>query len=306
MLGTDPGYTAFDKQMAQAYPAFAITVTLLIWALVMILVGFGRIAEVSNGEHYSTLFWLLAAPIIDTAIRGLVRHLVPPMIGEGATAEAAYRATKRSYVRIGRVIALGLLLFIIASTWNVSVTQLLLENGGIGDNLFRFLMMLVVGYVVYEAVSLWINRRLAAEQTALGLTKEDADAEMGGASGSRLSTVLPLLLVTVRSAVIVIFGLLAIGNLGIDITPLLAGAGILGLAIGFGAQKLVSDVVSGVFFLVDDAFRTGEYVEIDGTTGSVEKISIRSMQLRHHRGAVHTIPYGEILQLTNYSRDWVI
>jgi small-conductance mechanosensitive channel len=61
-----------------------------------------------------------------------------------------------------------------------------------------------------------------------------------------------------------------------------------------------------VFFLVDDAFRVGEYVEIEGTMGAVEKISIRSMQLRHHRGPVHTIPYGEIPKLTNYSRDWVI
>lgn len=108
------------------------------------------------------------------------------------------------------------------------------------------------------------------------------------------------------SAIVVIFVLLALGNIGIDITPLLAGAGLLGLAIGFGAQKLVSDVVSGIFFLIDDAFRIGEYVEVDGTAGTVEKISIRSMQLRHHRGLVHTIPYGEIPKLTNYSRDWVI
>ncbi|WP_417678538.1 mechanosensitive ion channel domain-containing protein [Pseudodonghicola sp.] len=108
------------------------------------------------------------------------------------------------------------------------------------------------------------------------------------------------------SAIVVIFVLLALGNIGIDITPLLAGAGLLGLAIGFGAQKLVSDVVSGIFFLIDDAFRIGEYVEVDGTAGTVEKISIRSMQLRHHRGPVHTIPYGEIPKLTNYSRDWVI
>ena len=86
----------------------------------------------------------------------------------------------------------------------------------------------------------------------------------------------------------------------------MAGAGIAGLAIGFGAQKLVTDVVSGVFFLVDDAFRTGEYVEVEGTMGTVEKISIRSMQLRHHKGPVHTIPYGEIPKITNFSRDWVI
>ena len=86
----------------------------------------------------------------------------------------------------------------------------------------------------------------------------------------------------------------------------MAGAGILGLAIGFGAQKLVTDIVSGVFFLIDDAFRIGEYIDVGGTMGAVEKISIRSMQMRHHRGNVHTIPYGGIEKVTNFSRDWVI
>ncbi|WP_204114144.1 mechanosensitive ion channel family protein [Shimia biformata] len=308
MLGTDDeaDQTRFDRKLAWSYPGFAIAVAVGTWVLVNTLIGTGQIAQLLKGAHYTTMFWLLAAPVIDTGIRGLVKHLVPPMSGGGPVAEAAYHATKRSYVRIGRVIAVGVLAFIITGTWDVKLQTLLLENAGIGDNLFRFLMTLVVGYLVYEGVSLYINRRLAAEQTALGMSQEDADAEMGGASGSRLSTVLPLMLLTARSAIIVIFGLLAIGNLGIDITPLLAGAGILGLAIGFGAQKLVTDVVSGVFFLIDDAFRTGDYVEIDGTMGAVEKISVRSMQLRHHRGPVHTIPYGEIPKLTNYSRDWVI
>jgi small-conductance mechanosensitive channel len=93
---------------------------------------------------------------------------------------------------------------------------------------------------------------------------------------------------------------------GVDTTPLLAGAGIVGLAIGFGAQKLVTDIVSGLFFLIDDAFRAGEYVNIEGTVGTVERISMRAMQLRHHRGPIHTIPYGEIPKITNYSRDWTI
>ncbi|SFM26008.1 mechanosensitive ion channel family protein [Shimia aestuarii] len=306
MLGSDPDTTRFDRRVADAYPIFAIVVAASTWALVTTLIGLGTIKPLLQGAHYTTMFLLLAAPVVDTAIRGLVRHLVPPMAGEGPAAEAAYLSTKRSYVRIGRVIAVGIIFSLIARAWDMSVAELLMGGAGIADNLFSFLMTVVVGYVAYEAVSLWINSRLAAEMTALGMSQEDADAEMGGASGSRLSTVLPLMLLTARATIIVVFGLLAIGNLGIDITPLLAGAGVLGLAIGFGAQKLVTDVVSGVFFLIDDAFRVGDYVEIDGTMGAVEKISIRSMQLRHHRGPVHTIPYGEIPKLTNYSRDWVI
>ncbi len=307
MRGDDPDRTEFDEAVARWYPYFAMGVAGATWVLVSTLIGLGKVQLLLGGAHYTTMFWLLIAPVIDTGIRGLVRHVVPPMQGEGKVAEEAHIATKRSYVRIGRVIAVGAVLMIITRTWNVSLMSLLQEGAGIGDNLFSFAMTVIVGYVVYEAMSLYINRRLAAEMTALGMTQDDAGGdEMGGAGASRLSTVLPLALVTAQGAIIVVFALLAVGNLGVDITPLLAGAGIAGLAIGFGAQKLVTDVVSGVFFLVDDAFRVGEYVEIEGTMGAVEKISIRSMQLRHHRGPVHTIPYGEIPKLTNYSRDWVI
>jgi small-conductance mechanosensitive channel len=95
-------------------------------------------------------------------------------------------------------------------------------------------------------------------------------------------------------------------DLGVNIAPLFAGAGVAGIAIGFGAQTLIRDIFSGAFFLIDDAFRKGEYIEIGAIRGTVEKISVRSMQLRHHRGPLHTVPFGEIHQLTNYSRDWVI
>lgn len=306
MRGSDPDTTEFDERVASSYPYFAVVVAACTWVLVSTLIGLGEVSALLQGAHYVTMFLLLITPVIDTAVRGLVRHLLPPMQGEGPTAEAAYISTKRSLVGIGRVISIGIIMVLIARAWGASLKALLTESDGLADNMFSFLMTIVVGYVVFQGVSLWINIRLAAEQTALGLTQEDADAEMGGASGSRLSTVLPLALLSAKSTIVVIFGLLAIGNLGIDITPLLAGAGIAGLAIGFGAQKLVTDVVSGVFFLIDDAFRVGEYVEMDGTMGAVEKISIRSMQLRHHRGPVHTIPYGEIPRITNYSRDWVI
>lgn len=306
MRGADPDLTRSDERIAHAYPYFIMASALAIWVLAVTLNGLGRFEGLIRGAHYTTLFWLLAAPAIDTAIRGLVRHLVPPMKGEGPKAMEAYRSTKRSYVRIGRVVAAGLLVLIIGRAWNIRLLDFARNSEGIGDNLVGFLLTMIVGYIAYEAVSLYVNRLLAAEKEAATSAQEEDGGEVGGAGQSRLSTVLPLFLVTAHAIIFVVFALLAIGNLGIDITPLLAGAGIAGLAIGFGAQKLVTDVVSGVFFLIDDAFRVGEYVEIEGTMGAVEKISIRSMQLRHHRGPVHTVPYGEISKLTNYSRDWVI
>jgi len=123
---------------------------------------------------------------------------------------------------------------------------------------------------------------------------------------SRLASVLPLVRITLQIAIIVMTVLLGLSQLGLNITPLLAGAGVVGLAVGFGAQALVKDIVSGVFFLLDDAFRLGEYIDVGDTVGTVDKISIRSLQLRGAKGPVHIVPYGEIHKLTNHSRDWVI
>ncbi|MEW2916900.1 mechanosensitive ion channel family protein [Ruegeria sp. ANG10] len=308
MLGTDPDHTKFDEEVAYYYPYFAIGVSAVTWLLVEFLVAQRNpmlLNLLVQGAHFTTMFWLLIAPALDTLIRGLVRHLQPPMQGGGAVAEKAYKSTKRSYIRIGRVLAGILIILMIANAWDLDLREIAGGGDESGSKLIQFFIIIAVGYILNELVSLWINRRLAKEQAADQSPDEEA-GEGGGAGGSRLATVLPLLRVTAQVAIAVIFVLLALGALGINITPLLAGAGVLGLAIGFGAQKLVADIVGGIFFLVDDAFRVGEYVDVGGTTGTVEKISIRSMQLRHHRGPVHTIPYGEIQKLTNYSRDWVI
>ncbi len=309
MLGTDPDRTKFDEEVAHYYPYFAIGVSAVIWLLVEFLAA-QRDPMIrtllSQGAHFTTMFWLLIAPALDTLIRGLVRHLQPPMLGEGPVAERAYKSTKRSYIRIGRVLAGILVILMIANAWDLDLQEIAGGGDESGSRLIQFFIIIAVGYILNELVSLWINRRLAKEQTAADQSPDEEAGEGGGSGGSRLATVLPLLRVTAQVAIAVIFVLLALGALGINITPLLAGAGVLGLAIGFGAQKLVADIVGGIFFLVDDAFRVGEYVDVGGTTGTVEKISIRSMQLRHHRGPVHTIPYGEIQKLTNYSRDWVI
>jgi small-conductance mechanosensitive channel len=307
MRGSDPDRSEYDEWVARIYPYYIIAVAAGTWVVVMILSGLGQVRQLLAGAHYTTMFWLIIAPTLDMLVRGLVRHLVPPMIGEGPIAERAYRSTKRSYIRIGRVLIAGIILVLIANSWDLGIADFTARRQGFGASLVESLMTLAVGYIVFEVVSLWINRRLAKEMTSAGPVSEDAGGgEGGGAGGSRLATVLPMLRLTALTAIAVIFLLLAIGSLGIDITPLLAGAGILGLAIGFGAQKLVTDIVSGIFFLIDDAFRVGEYVDVGGTMGTVEKISIRSMQLRHHRGNVHTIPYGSVDKVTNFSRDWVI
>ncbi len=311
MRGFDPDISPAEDLAARIYPYFAIFVIVAVWWLVKIVASYGNFALLSTVPHYKTMTLVMFAPALDTLVRGLVRHLSPPIKGEGIVAERAYLAGKRSYIRIGRVLIFGFSVLITAGFWGLSPTNI--ASAGVGprfaNSVIEFLFIMSIGYMLYEAVSLYINNKLAAEQTAAGFdpdSEEIGGGDGGGAGDSRLSTVLPLILGVCRATIIVVFLLLALGQAGVDTTPLLAGAGIVGLAIGFGAQKLVTDVVSGIFFLIDDAFRTGEYVTIDQTMGTVEKISIRSLQLRHHKGPVHTIPFGEIPKITNFSRDWVI
>jgi small-conductance mechanosensitive channel len=163
-------------------------------------------------------------------------------------------------------------------------------------------LTVLVAYVIWGAIKSALHRHIPAPPGA-----EAHGADEGGATGaSRLQTVMPLILRFVQVSLLVIVVMILLSSLGVDIGPMLAGAGVVGLALGFGAQSLVRDVVSGVFFLMDDAFRKGEYVDIGSVKGTVESINVRSLVLRHHLGIVHTVPYGEIQHLSNFSRDWVI
>ena len=311
LIGKDNDVTPTETKIANFYPYFMIGLSVVMWLIVELIISIGSIHLLLSRPHIVTLTIFLFVPAMDTLIRAVVGHMVPPMEGEGIIATRAYYSSKRSYLRIGRVLVFGLLVLVVMDVWQIQLHNV--ASGAVGatvaSNFIRLLIILSVGYLFWETVSLLINRRLAAEDTAAGLdlnSEEPGGGEGGGVGSSRLSTILPLLRFTLQFLVITMTVLIGLSNIGINVTPLLAGAGVIGIAVGFGSQKLVGDVVSGLFFLIDDAFRAGEYISIEGTVGTVEKISLRSMQLRHHRGAVHTIPYGEIPKLTNFSRDWVM
>ncbi|MEM9603179.1 MAG: mechanosensitive ion channel family protein [Pseudomonadota bacterium] len=296
--------------VARHFPYFAMGLVAFNWLLVEALAANKLWHLFRDGQGLQFVTLLLSVPLFDTAVRGLVNNAMPTLKGEGAIAERAWMAARRSYIRIGRVIVFGLMLWSIVEIWDLDVEGM--ASSGIGalaaTRTIEILGTLGIGYLAWEVVNLRINSRIAKEQTIAGVDPETTDfgGDGGGTGISRVATVLPLVRWVARVAIVAVTAFMVLRSLGIDTTPLLAGAGVIGLAIGFGAQKLVADVVSGIFFLIDDAFRAGEYVDIEGSVGTVESISLRSMQLRHHRGAVHTIPYGEIPRITNYSRDWVI
>jgi small-conductance mechanosensitive channel len=106
--------------------------------------------------------------------------------------------------------------------------------------------------------------------------------------------------------IVVIAAMMGLSSLGVEIGPLIASAGVVGVAIGFGAQTLVRDVISGVFYLLDDAFRVGEYIQSGNYRGVVESFSLRSVKLRHHNGPLYTVPFGVLGAIQNMSRDWAV
>lgn len=307
--GPNKEATPMEKRVAKWYPYYALTVVVCSWLLVEVLAAQQLLKVITQGAQFSTMFILLLAPFMDTVIRSLVRHLTPPVVGNGEVALKAHLSTMQSYIRMGRAVSIMVVLFFVTQIWGVDLMNMNSANIGTESvrKLLDFIGINAVGYLVWEIATLTLNKKLASEKTGLAIGDGGlAAGDEGGVGGSRLSTVLPLVIWFVQTSIIIMTLLISFGNVGIDTTPLLAGAGIVGLAIGFGAQKLVGDIVSGLFFLIDDAFRAGEYVNIEGTVGTVERISLRAMQLRHHRGAIHTIPYGEIPKITNYSRDWTI
>jgi len=162
--------------------------------------------------------------------------------------------------------------------------------------------ILLGAYCAWQAVEYFTAHHAKATLAMPGQASESD--ENPGAPASRMSTLMPLLRVTLTLAIIVMASLTLLSQLGIDIMPLIAGASIIGLAISFGSQTLVKDIVSGVFYLVDDAFRVGEYIDCGKAKGTVEGFTLRSLKLRHQNGMIHTIPFGQLGQVTNFSRDW--
>lgn len=137
-----------------------------------------------------------------------------------------------------------------------------------------------------------------------GSSADSTDDDDVPVSASRLRTIMPVLRLAAGISFLVLGTLLVLSELGINITPLIAGASVLGLAVSFGSQSLVRDVVSGVFFLAEDSFRVGEYIDATRVKGTVEGFSVRSIRLRHQNGQLHIVPFGQLSHITNFSRDW--
>ncbi|MER8594316.1 mechanosensitive ion channel family protein [Mesorhizobium sp. M1182] len=197
--------------------------------------------------------------------------------------------------------------YLLARVWGLDM-QSMRDSDTTTTFILRGLINVVVialaadfGWSIIKAL---IERKLGIETPHPVIS--DEDVPILDPQQARLHTLLPILQNILLASIIVMAVLMMLASLGIQIGPLIAGAGVVGVAVGFGAQTIVKDVISGVFFLLDDAFRVGEYISSGNYKGTVESFSLRSVKLRHHRGPLFTIPFGELGAVQNQSRDWVI
>jgi small-conductance mechanosensitive channel len=251
-------------------------------------------------------FWLLLVvitlPLANGVIRRTVEHLLQPpgspQVGDGppTVIEVSLERGLRALLIIGAAAVLA---------WGWGIDPHIL---GKEDTLFARLVhgalsaviILLVADLLWQATKTAIDRKLA-EAEDLGQPNTDEARRR-----ARMRTLLPIFRNILFVVVIAVAALMALAAMGVEIGPLVAGLSVVGVAIGFGCQNFVRDIVAGMFYLLDDAFRVGEYIQSGNYKGTVEGFSIRSVRLRHQRGALYTVPFGLLGAVQNQSRDWVI
>ncbi|OQC22846.1 MAG: putative MscS family protein YkuT [Deltaproteobacteria bacterium ADurb.Bin072] len=156
-------------------------------------------------------------------------------------------------------------------------------------------LALVATTVIKKLLRKMKTHLLEKSRFADGLTDE---------ASKRAETLTRLIRKAVLIGLWIIVALIILKELGVEIAPILAGAGILGLAVGFGAQNLVRDVISGFFFILEDQVRVGDVAVVNGTGGLVEQINFRTIVLRDLEGVVHVFPNGTVSTLSNRTKTW--
>ena len=209
-----------------------------------------------------------------------------------------------SYLRnFGRIVLCVLLGLWVLSLWGEGIAF----SNEAKVKAMEVLFILCVSFLLWKIINKIISTYLDNRAKIHAESEEDVDSEWGDAPMlDRGQTLLPLLRKFIGIIMLVLVLLFILSTLGINIAPLLAGAGVVGIAIGFGAQKLVSDVLSGFFYLLDDAFRVGEYIKTSSISGAVEKLTLRNVMLRHHRGMLQIVPYSDLGAITNYMRGGIV
>jgi small-conductance mechanosensitive channel len=283
------------NRFADVWQYVAIFANLALWAIWAFSIpnGYSAVAYYASA---AIVILVLTRAAWAIGLGGLDRAFHPGsgFLAGSPTAEvlaARYRPLLRlALSTVIAAIAVGALL----EVWGVDALGWF-DSGHVGavllSELSSVLLAIAVAVIVWEACNSAIERQLAH------FAREGAYAR-----AARLRTLLPMLRTALIVTILTIAGLTALSAIGVNIAPLLAGAGIVGIAVGFGSQKLVQDVVTGVFLLLENAMQVGDFVTVSGLSGTVENLSVRSIRLRAGDGSVHIIPFSAVTSVTNTNR----
>ena len=277
-----------------------------IWHLcALLMIGASLTAIVAGGGESGAAF---AKALVCTVLLVLAL-LASSMLRRQAERTPRGRRRSQYRTRITRfVFTLGqcliALLFIEAAlqVWGLSLLALDGDgDGAIGPRLGQALIG--IGLTVLGAWLVWIVVDTAI-QRALNGSNQSRRARRR--NNTRAQTITPMIRNMAAATILIIATIAGLANLGVNVTPLLAGAGVVGLAIGFGAQTLVQDLITGVFILIEDSLAVGDFVEINGYMGSVEGLNLRAVRLRDLDGVVHITTFSHIDSIHNMSRQFGI
>lgn len=315
--GTDEAALTF--RLGGVWHAFALAYLFVVWLFAFLI--FGVFEHPTRGAF---ILSLLIVPIY-LALDRMGQWLVDAVIGSfqqpspipkpkplfPKTEEEAQVEEIEGGIPYIRMVKTGTRLIVFAAVvfwfldiWGVGIAV----AGELAGAVFDVFVTVLIAYLIWVWGSHAIDKRILKSMKTAEAEKDDQDDdEWGGAAAQdRFYTLLPLFRKSLAVVLVVMVTLIALSAIGINIGPLLAGAGVVGLALGFGAQRLVRDILSGIFFLLDDTFRIGEYVDCGGISGTVEEISLRMVKLRHHRGMLQFVPFGDIKQVTNSMRGGIV
>lgn len=283
------------NRLADIWHYVAIVLDMALWVVWALQVrnGYALILQYFLSTVAVLVIARLIAMAVSTALDRLFR-ISPDFIRQYPGLEA--RANR--YFPALRNLVSGLIVAITAvallEVWGIDAVAWFYASR-IGGRLLSAL--LTIGITIAVAFAVWEASNAAIERHLARLIREGHYARSG-----RLRTFLPMLRTALLSIILTVVALTALSELGVNIAPLLAGAGIIGIAIGFGSQKLVQDVITGLFLLLENAVQVGEVVTVSGLTGTVENLSIRTVRLRAGDGSVHIIPFSSVTSVTNTNR----
>ena len=265
------------------------------WIAALILVAVSLVATfVSAGDTSTALRQSLICTVLVVlcmVINGLVRrHAQKPQ--RGHKRHALYSERLKSFVyTLAHLVVWLVFIELGLRVWGLSLIRFTEGDGHeISVKLFS------LGGTLLFAWLIWILSDTAVHHALTRSRK--------GLANARAQTMMPLIRNVLFVAIFIIALIVALANMGMNVTPLLAGAGVIGLAIGFGAQSLVADLITGLFIIIEDSLAIDDYVDVGGHLGTVEGLTIRTVRLRDIDGIVHTIPFSEIKSIKNYSREF--